>query len=146
MPNHDDLLKAIGVPLHEEKDLGTFFMALGTWRHTCTVDFPFQSDVQMIFDLGVKRDTLPDSMLRNVRWIQDHLEEIWNAAALAINGMVESQQIEMPGEFAVDSVCAELPDGPVDTGCWTLEVEPSGLEASFVVTFEGLTPIGQRYA
>jgi hypothetical protein len=147
MATIDDLLKALGgAPPHNDPELGKFFKGLdGSWRHSCTADFPFQEDVTVIFDVNVKTEKMPSSMPQNVAWIQEHLTEIWNSAAFAINDMVEAKQIEMVDEFALDSLYFELYDTPVDSGRWTLTIEPSYLNASFKVTFEGLSVIDQEY-
>lgn len=146
MADYDDLLKAIGIPVRDEPETGRFFQGLGGyWRHACSADFPFQADFDMIFDCDVKTEYCPESMPHNVTWIQDHLTEIWNAAALAINNMVEAQEIEMHDEFALEHIFFELPDNSVENAFWHMLIEPSYLNASFEITFKGLSVIDQKY-
>lgn len=147
MATIDDLLKALGgAPPHNDPELGKFFKGLdGSWRHSCKADFPFQEDVTVIFDLHVKTMEMPPSMPRNVAWIQEHLTEIWNSAAFALNEMVEAKQIEMADEFALETLYFELSDTPAESGRWKMTIEPEDVDASFKVTFEGLSVIDQEY-
>lgn len=141
-----ELLKSLGVPAHEDPEVGTFILALdGHWRHTCAADFPFQSDVELVFDLVSKTKTFPTSMPQNVAWIQNRLAEIWNAAAAAINVLAETHAIEFEGVFSLEPLHFQLPDAAVEESRWKLTVEPTGLDTSFEVTFEGLSVVDQRY-
>lgn len=115
------------------------------WRYTATVDFPFQEDVGLIFDLDLQTPELPASMPRNILWIQEHLDEIWNAGAAAVNRLCEDQQIESEEEFALDDLFVQLPDEPVETGRWQLTIEPSYMHGSFILTYRGLDVVDQRF-
>ncbi len=146
MADYDDLMKAIGIPVQDDREIGRFFQGLGgCWRHSCTADFPFQADVELIFDFNVKTEKLPKSMPQNVAWIQEHLAEIWNTAALAINNIAETQQIEMHGEFSVEPIFFKLPIDSVENASWQMLIEPCNLNGSFELTFKGLTVIEQKY-
>ena len=146
MATPHDLLKTLGIPSHEVPDVGSFLMGLdGVWRHTCTADFPFQSDVELIFDMTVRSPQLPPTMPLNVTWIQEHLADIWNTAALAINNMMVAKELELDGDFHLEPLHFNLPDLPVQTSDWSVSIEPSGLGGSFDLTFQGLSVIDQQY-
>ena len=142
----DKLLKAFGIPCHEEPEVGDFFQGLGgRWRHACSADFPFQSDVDLIFDMTMKSDQMPATMPSNVLWLQQHLTEIWNAAAAAVNELATTRQIQLDDNFQLDSIQFQLPDAQVQTAAWRMSIEPSFLHGSFHFTFQGLSVIGKSY-
>jgi hypothetical protein len=146
MPRLDELLKSFGIPVVDDPAVGQFIGGLGGgWRHSCTVDFPFQDGVDLIFDLDLRTPTLPDSMPLNVSWIQEHLADIWNAGAAAINELSETEQIDASDEFALDGLWVELPDAPVESAKWHLLVEPSYVHGSFRLTFQGLIVVDQEF-
>jgi len=130
----------------DDPELGQFIGGLGGgWRHSCTVDFPFQTDVDLIFDLHIKTPDLPESMPRNVAWIQEHFADIWNAAAAALNKLSEVEQIEGDDEFALDSLYVELPNASVETAKWQFLIEPSYVQGSFKLTFQGINVVDQKF-
>lgn len=146
MASSDELFKALGIPSQEEPDVGDFFIGLdGRWRHKCAADFPFQADVELVFDMEEESVNLPPTMASNVSWIQDNLTDIWNAAALAINNMMVASEIELDGEFQLEPLHFQLPDLPVQTAPWKISIEPSGLDGAFEITFRELSVIDHRY-
>jgi len=146
MASADDIFKVLGIPAHEEPEVGSFIVGLdGRWRHTCAADFPFQEDVEIIFDLVEESPPLPPTMPQNVSWIMENLADIWNAAALAINNMMEAKEIELEGDFQLEPLHFRLPDLPVQSSPWNMSIEPSGVDGAFEVTFRGLSVIEHRY-
>src|SRR5262245_60480143 len=122
MPGFDDILKSAGLAhrVYDHELLGRFTGLGGPWRYRAAVDFPFQADVSVDFQLEQDSPKFPESMAKNVIWIQDHLGEIWNGAAAAVNAMIESEGIEMPLSFAIDRLWISVPDAPCEHGEWTL--------------------------
>ncbi len=146
MTTPDDLMRALGIPLHEEPEAGSFFMGLdGTWRHTCAADFPFQEDVELVFDMSVKSAQMPVTMPANIAWLQDHMADIWNAAAVGMNELATAHEIELDGDFQLEPMHFKLPMDDVETSMWSVSIEPCGLEGAFEISFRGLELVGQRY-
>lgn len=142
-----DLLSRIGVASIEVPDVGLFHEALGgRWQHVCHVDFPFQKDVELVFQMSEATPEIPKTMLENVAWIQDHLPEIWNAAAQAINEIATAQGIELNEELEVEPLKVQLPDQQLPDATWRFTIEPVSLNVAFRLTFRGLSVIGTRYA
>lgn len=144
--NIHELLRRIGVASSEVPDIGHFHEALGgRWQHVCHMDFPFQKDVELVFQMNKATPELPKTMPGNVAWVQDHVVEIWNAAAQAINETATVQNIELEGNFEVEPLEVQLPDEQLPDATWRFSIEPVGLNAAFRLTFRGLSVIGTRY-
>lgn len=138
--NLDDMLKSSG-QLHEDEGLGRFVHSCGSWRLDATVDLPFQADVPISFDLEIDPPRFPESMPKNVRWIQDNLGEVWNAAARVINALVEAEGISPPERFALQHLWANIPDAALDASEWKFTVEVEDMYESFEVVFQGLEAV-----
>ncbi len=136
----DDMLRSSG-ELHEDERLGRFVHSCGTWRLEAKVDLPFQPDVPISFDLEMDTPRFPESMPKNVLWIQDNLGEIWNAAAGVINAWVEAEGISPPERFALQHLWANISDAALDTAEWQFTVEVEGMNESFEVVFDGLKAV-----
>src|SRR5258708_427599 len=126
MPSFDDILKSAGLGhrVYDDETLGRFTGLGGPWHYKATVDFPFQADVSIDFQLEHDTPQFPASLPKNVMWIQDNLAEIWNGAAAAVTTMIEAEGLEMPEPFAVDRLWLTVPDAPCEHGAWTLGIEP----------------------
>jgi hypothetical protein len=141
-----ELLRRIGVASNDVPDVGLFHEAFGgRWQHVCHVDFPFQKDIELVFQMNKATPEIPKTMTGNVAWIQDHLPEIWNAAAKAINEIASAQNIELHDELEVEPLEVQLPDQQLPDATWRFTIEPVGLNAAFRLTFRGLSVIGTRY-
>jgi len=141
-----ELLRGIGVASSEAPDVGLFHEAFGgRWQHVCHVDLPFQKEVELVFKMNKATPDLPKTMPANVAWIQDHLVEIWNAAAQAINEVAIAKNIELDDELEVEPIEVQLPDQELPSATWRFTIEPVGLNAAFRLTFRGLSIIGTRY-
>lgn len=138
--NLDDVLKSSGM-VHEDERLGRFVHTCGSWHLNAAVDLPFQTDVPMTFDLELDTPQLPESMPRNVLWIQDNLGEVWNGAARLVNALVEAEGIAAPERFALQHLWANIPDAALDAAEWKFTVEVEGMYESFEVVFRGLEPV-----
>ncbi|MBC8095522.1 MAG: hypothetical protein H7Y43_06900 [Akkermansiaceae bacterium] len=143
MPNSDDILKSAGVKIHEDKKLGRFY-GPGRWRLNGSVDFPFQEKVSFTFELTQSQQQFPESMARNVEWLLDNMGEIWNTAAVAINEMIEAQQIKIPPEFVLGHFWAFIPNASLVTEEWRVEIEPRNMVESFEVVFRGLKIVSHK--
>jgi hypothetical protein len=138
--NLDDMLKSSG-QLHEDERLGRFVHSCGSWRLNAKVDLPFQADVPISFGLEIDTSQFPESMPKNVLWIQDNLGEIWNAAARVINALVEAKGISPPERFALHHLWANIPDAALDATEWKFTVEVEDIYESFEVVFHGVEAV-----
>ena len=137
----DEVLKSVA-PYYEDERLGRFVQTCGSWRLTATIDFPFQADVPISFELELDTPQLPQSMPKNVLWIQNNLGEIWNAAAHLINALIETEGMAAPDRFSLRHLWANIPDAALDAAEWRFTVEVEDMYESFEVIFQGLKPIG----
>ena len=140
MPSFDDILKSAGLAhrVHDDERLGRFVGVSGPWRLSTTVDFPFQADVPIVFTLDHDTLQFPESIPKNVIWIQDNLGEIWNGAAAAVNAMLETEAIPMPETFAISHLWFFIPDAPMEHAEWKLLIEPEDTSISIEVIFNGI--------
>jgi hypothetical protein len=144
MPTLDDILRASGLSIIDDEQLGRFIGPTGqydSWSLSGKVDFPFQKDVPLTVELTQKRKRLPRSMPKNVHWLLENLGEIWNAAAPVINTTIESEQIWTPPHFSLGHFWAFIPDAPLNAAEWRVEIEPADMIVSFEVVFRGLAII-----
>ncbi len=141
--NFDEFLKFMGDEdkVYDHERLGRFSSLSGLWRLDSVVDLPFQKDAQITFELTVETKPLPTSMPENIHWFEEHLGEIWNAAAALINEVIEAEQLHTPPSFSLSHLWVFIPDAPLETAEWRIEVEPAGMYESFEVVFRGLTVI-----
>ena len=141
----DKILNSSGL-YHLDERLGRFGYCDGLWSLTANVELPFQADVPVGFELEMDTPHFPESMPKNVLWIQDNLGEIWNAAARLVNALVESEGIVTPKRFALSHLWANIPDGALDTAKWRFIVEVKDMYESFEVVFHGLEPVSCNVA
>ena len=139
----DEIVKSSG-PYHEDEHLGRFYYSPGQWRLGATVDLPFQSDIRVNFEQKSDIAIFPESMLKNIAWIQDHLGEIWNAAAGLINEVIELKRIRTPERFAIRYLWVSFPKEALEATEWNFTVEPEDMNDAFEVVFRGLQPVGCR--
>ena len=43
-------------------------------------------------------------MPKNIHWFEEHMGEIWNAAAAVINELIEAEHIQIPPAFSLGSL------------------------------------------
>ncbi len=147
MPNLDDILRASGMSIIDDEQLGRFIGPTGqynSWSLSGQVDFPFQKDVPFTVELTQRRKRLPGSMPKNAHWLMDNLGAIWNAAAAVINELIEAKQLHTPPSFRLNHLWVFIPDAPLEKAEWKIEVEPADMYESFEVVFRGLGVI--KYA
>jgi hypothetical protein len=137
--NLDDILKSskLGQKTHDDERLGRFSAMGGPWQLRTTIDLPFQADVPIYFQLEQDALSLPESMPKNIIWIQDNLGEIWNTAAGMINTFIEAEGISTPEKFSLLDLSAYLPDAPLNATDWRLEVGLDDMAIAFELTFHG---------
>ena len=141
----DPALKDLG-RLHVDERLGKFTYSDGVWLLTAEVDLPFQADVPIGFQLEMPLQKFPESMPKNVIWIQDNLGEIWNDAVRLINAFIEAEGIVTPGSFVLRHLWAEIPEAALEASEWRFIVEIEEMYESFEVVFRGLEPISCNVA
>ena len=130
--------------VYDDEGLGRYSSLSGLWRLDSLVDLPFQNDAQITFELVVESKLLPDSMPKNIHWFEEHMGEIWNAAAAVINELIEAEHIQIPPAFSLGHLWVFIPDAPLQTAEWRVEIEPKDMIESFEVVFNGLNIL--RYA
>lgn len=138
--NFDELLKFMGDQdrVYDHERLGRFSSLSGLWRLNSKVDFPFQKDVEVTFELKEECIDLPESMPRNIHWVEENLGEIWNAAAAVVNATIESERLQMPPQFLLHHLWVFIPDAPLQSAEWRIEIEVIDVFGSFEVVFCGL--------
>ncbi len=127
----------------QDAEFGFYKNDCGLWSLNGTVDFPFQNNVPVCFELTEQRRHLPESMEKNVKWVMSNLGEIWNESASVVNSAIEAQQIQTPKEFSLNRLWAHIPDRALETSEWKLRIEPRDMPIVFELVFKGLKAVSQ---
>jgi len=132
-------------PSSEIVGIGTATWFQNDWMLNLTLDFPFQSNVKVLFRCKGKKAECPEALGRNVLMLGEKLSDWWNSMALKTNQTIKRKEIEGLEEFRIGELSIRIPKVEItENQKWSLELQTDPYSV-FEVSFQGLECIKSKH-